>query len=88
MRLCTGGVRVPLNELASSGRVAGINAVLRKLKADEAVKVFLSKEADARLLSEILEEAKKRAVPGMGRNIIAIGKGLCRDTKDCGSRTS
>ena len=54
---------MPLNELASSGRVAGINAVLRKLKADEAVKVFLSKEADARLLSEILEEAKKRAVP-------------------------
>ena len=54
---------MPLNELASSGRIAGINSVLRKLKANEAVKVFLSKEADVRLLSEILEEAKKRAVP-------------------------
>ncbi|NLX84713.1 MAG: 50S ribosomal protein L7ae [Synergistaceae bacterium] len=53
---------MPLNELASSRRVAGINSVLRKLKADEVSKVFLSKEADGHLLSEILEEAFKRGV--------------------------
>ena len=53
---------MPLNELASSKRVAGINSVLRKLKADEVRKVFLSKEADGRLVSEILTEALKRGV--------------------------
>ena len=63
MRLCTGGVRVPLNELASPRRIAGINSVLRKLNSGEAIKVFLSEEADRRLLSGILAEAEKHGVP-------------------------
>jgi len=54
---------VPLNELASPRRIAGINSVLRKLNSGEAIKVFLSEEADRRLLSEILAEAEKRGVP-------------------------
>ncbi len=37
---------MPLNELASSRRIAGVNSVLRKLKADGVSKIFISKEAD------------------------------------------
>ena len=54
---------MPLNELASSRRIAGINSVIRKLKADEAIKVFVSAEADVQLIAEILTEASKRGVP-------------------------
>lgn len=54
---------MPLNELASPRRIAGINSVLRKLKADEADKVFISKEADRLLVKEIFAEASKRGVP-------------------------
>ena len=54
---------MPLNELASTRRIAGVNSVLRKLKADEASKVFISEEADAHLIAEILTEAAKREVP-------------------------
>ena len=54
---------MPLNELASSRRIAGINSVIRKLKADEAIKVFVSAEADVQLIAEILTEAAKREVP-------------------------
>jgi large subunit ribosomal protein L7A len=54
---------VPLNELASTRRIAGVNSVLRKLKVDEASKVFISEEADAHLIAEILTEASKRGVP-------------------------
>lgn len=63
VRSCTGGVVVPLNELAASGRVAGINSVLSGLKAGKAVKVFLSKEADPSLLQEITREAELSGVP-------------------------
>lgn len=54
---------MPLNELASSRRIAGINSVLRKLKADQVKKVFISKEANCTLIKEILAEASKREVP-------------------------
>ena len=54
---------MPLNELASSRRIAGINSVIRKLKADEAIKVFVSAEADVQLIAEILTESAKREVP-------------------------
>ena len=54
---------MPLSELASSRRIAGLNSVLRKLKADEADKVFISKEADRLLVKEIFAEASKRGVP-------------------------
>lgn len=62
VRLCTGGVRVPLNELASANRIAGMNSVLRKLKTDCLSKIFLSKEADPVLLKEIVSEAQERGV--------------------------
>ncbi|NLD06129.1 MAG: 50S ribosomal protein L7ae [Synergistaceae bacterium] len=54
---------MPLNELASSRRIAGINSVLRKLKADEVKKVFISKEANCPQAEEIISEASKRGVP-------------------------
>ena len=54
VRLCTGGVRVPLNELASERRITGSNSLLRSLKADKVEKIFLSKEADEKLLREII----------------------------------
>lgn len=54
---------MPLNELASPRRIAGINSVLRKLKADEVIKIFLSREADERLTAELLAEAARRGVP-------------------------
>lgn len=54
---------MPLNELASTRRIAGVNSVLRKLKANEASKIFVSEEADANLIAEILTEAAKRGVP-------------------------
>jgi large subunit ribosomal protein L7A len=52
---------MPLNELSEGSRVAGINSVLRSLKSGRARKVFLSKEADPRLLKEAaaLAEAQK-----------------------------
>ena len=50
---------MPLNELASSRRIAGVNSVLRKLKADGVSKIFISKEADIPLKAEILTAGKK-----------------------------
>lgn len=63
VRLCTGGVRVPLSELAASERIAGINSVLRNLRAGRVKKVFLSKEADPGLLKEIIDAAEAGGVP-------------------------
>jgi len=54
---------VSLSELASAERTAGINSVLRKLKADRAAKVFLAEDADANLLQEIVKLAEERGVP-------------------------
>ncbi|MDD4160271.1 MAG: RNA methyltransferase substrate-binding domain-containing protein [Synergistaceae bacterium] len=54
---------MPLNELASTRRTAGLNSVMRKLRANEISKVFISKETDAHLAAEILEEASKQGVP-------------------------
>ena len=56
VRLCTGGVRVPLNELASSSRCAGLNSVLRKIDRGEALKVFLADDADEKLASKVRAE--------------------------------
>lgn len=63
VRFCTGGVVVPLNELATDRRVAGINSVRAALKAGKALKIFLSKEADTSLLSELVGEAERAGVP-------------------------
>jgi len=54
---------MPLNELATAARTAGINAVLRKLKAGCAVKVFLSKEADESVLKKVIQAAEEQGVP-------------------------
>lgn len=54
---------MPLSELATKDRTAGINAVLRKMRAGCAVKVFLSREADPAVLKDIIAEAKMRDVP-------------------------
>ena len=53
---------MPLNELASSRRIAGVNSVLRKLKADGVSKIFISKEADIPLKAEILQLGRACAV--------------------------
>gem|GEM_PF-6591401 len=50
---------MPLNELASSGRIAGVNSVLRKLKVDGVSKVFISKEADTHLKAENIDRGRK-----------------------------
>ena len=52
-----------LGELAVPERVTGSNSVLRKLQRGEIAKVFLSKEADAAHLKEIVEEASRLGVP-------------------------
>ena len=54
---------MPLNELATAARIAGINAVLRKIKAGSVVKVFLSKEADESVLKNVVQAAQKQGVP-------------------------
>ena len=63
VRLCTGGVRVPLNELASEERITGSNSLIRALKQDNVVKIFLSKEAESDFLQEIICQAEVRGVP-------------------------
>ena len=52
-----------LSELASADRTAGVNSVLRGLKAGRAAKVFLAEDADAELLREVRELAEKLGVP-------------------------
>ncbi len=52
-----------LSELSSPKRVAGISAVLRSLKTCNAEKIFLSKEADVKLLAEIIKAADETNVP-------------------------
>lgn len=63
VRLCTGGAGVSLSELSSPKRVAGISAVLRSLKTCNTEKIFLSKEADVKLLAEIIKAADETNVP-------------------------
>ena len=54
---------MPLNELATERRIVGINSVLRKLKAGCVCKVFLSKDADMKLLKSVVAEAEAKQVP-------------------------
>lgn len=62
VRFRTGGVAMPLDELATERRIAGRNGVLRGLKADYIEKVFLSREADKFLLDEIIRLADQKKV--------------------------
>ncbi len=54
---------MPLNELASSPRCAGLNSVLRKIGRDEALKVFLAKDADEKLAAKIRAASQERNIP-------------------------
>ncbi|MDO5563097.1 MAG: 50S ribosomal protein L7ae [Synergistaceae bacterium] len=54
---------MPLQELATEARIAGRNAVLRKLKAGGLAKIFLSEEADVKFANEILRGAERASVP-------------------------
>lgn len=54
---------MPLNELATDSRTAGINSVQAALRAGDALKIFLSKEAEPSLLSNIVREAERLGVP-------------------------
>lgn len=63
VRSRTGGVVVPLNELATERRIAGMNSVLRSLEADIVEKVFLSREADSFLLDAVMQAVKPREIP-------------------------
>ncbi len=63
VRLCTGGVRVPLSELASKERIIGRNSLMRALKQDKVVKIFLSREAEDSFLQEVICQAEIGKVP-------------------------
>lgn len=54
---------MPLNELAMGKRTAGINSVQAALRAGNALKIFLSKEAESSLLGDIVREAERTGVP-------------------------
>lgn len=54
---------MPLNELAMGKRIAGINSVQAALRAGNALKIFLSKEAELSLLGDIVREAEQTGVP-------------------------
>ena len=54
---------MPLNELASSSRCAGLNSVLRKIDRGEALKVFLADDADEKLASKVRAASKERNIP-------------------------
>lgn len=54
---------MPLNELAMGRRAAGINSVQAALRAGNALKIFLSREAELSLLSGIVRDAERLCVP-------------------------
>lgn len=54
---------MPLNELSTDRRVAGINSVQAALRAGNVLKIFLSKEAKPSLLTGIMSEAESSGVP-------------------------
>ena len=54
---------MPLNELASSPRCAGLNSVLRKIGREEAMKVFLAKDADEKLAAKVRAASQERNIP-------------------------
>lgn len=60
--VCTGGIRVPLCELASPDRVVGLHQVQRKLQTGELRKLFLAKDAEFRLVQALEEEALQRGL--------------------------
>lgn len=63
VRSRTGGVVVPLDELATERRIAGMNSVLRSLEADLVEKVFLSREADRSLTDQVMQAAGSKEIP-------------------------
>lgn len=63
VRLCTGGVRVPLNELFASPRTAGFNSVQRKAAKGEVCKIFLADDADEKLAGKVKGIAAEYGIP-------------------------
>lgn len=56
----TGGIAVPLDELASDRRVVGVRQVFRKIRSGQLQKLFLARDAEEDRVKELLEEAGKR----------------------------
>lgn len=51
-----------LDELKTTNRVIGIRQTLKVLKRNEVHRLFLASDAQARLVSEILAQAKERCI--------------------------
>ncbi|MDO4987962.1 MAG: ribosomal L7Ae/L30e/S12e/Gadd45 family protein [Synergistes sp.] len=54
---------MPLSELAERRRCAGANSVMRKAAAGEAEKIFIAKDIDAKLMSELRRAAELGMIP-------------------------
>lgn len=54
---------MPLVELTSSSRSAGMNSVMRKLARGEVQKIFLAKDADEKITLKVNAAAKEYNVP-------------------------
>lgn len=54
---------MPLSELASSLRCAGLNSVLRNIAKGRVLKVFLAQDADEKLSSKVKDASLKQAIP-------------------------
>ena len=66
---------MPLTELASGSRSAGINSVLRHIARGEVVKVFLAEDADEKFCRQVREAAEKMEVPvETAENSIQLGR--------------
>lgn len=58
----TGGIVVPLNELASSFRVAGIKAVGRALRNRKLKKIFVAEDVDPNRVGDLVAEAQDQGI--------------------------
>lgn len=54
---------MPLGELATNRRIAGINSVQAALRTENVLKIFLSQEAEQSLLWDVVREAERLGVP-------------------------
>lgn len=59
----TGGILLPLNELAVPNRVTGERQVRRALDAGRLRKLFIAEDADPSLTRTLEEEARRQNIP-------------------------
>ena len=59
----TGGILLPLNELAVPNRVTGERQVRRMLKTGRLEKLFLAMDADSFVIKNLEEEAQRLNIP-------------------------